>query len=64
MKKLLIVAGFVLAMTGLAAAAQTEPATATTKTEKTAMGKGQKHGKKHHHHKQHAAKPAPAQKTN
>lgn len=62
MKKLLIVAGFVLAMTGLAAA-QTEPA-ATAKTEKTAMAKGQKHGKKHHHHKHHAAKPAPAQKTN
>lgn len=57
MKKLLIAAGFVLAMTGLATA-QTTPAKTQTKTEKSAPAKGSM-GKHGHHHakKHHAAKP-------
>ncbi len=58
MKKLLIAASFVLAMTGLATA-QTTPAKSQAKTEKTEKSAPAK-GKHHHHHakKAQAAKPA------
>ena len=60
MKKLLIVAGFVLAMTGLANA-QTTPAKSqakTEKTEKSAPAKGSTAKHAHHAKKHHAAKPS------
>jgi hypothetical protein len=60
MKKLLIAAGFVLAMTGLATA-QTTPAktqTKTVKTEKSVPAKGSTAKHAHHAKKHHAMKPA------